>query len=185
MKTSSDKFRLFKSQAGLLVVDVQDRLCAAMEPRALERMVQRTCAAIRGAQALGLPVVYTEQYPKGLGGTIPALKDLLAAATRVEKLTFSCAVPEVVSALKRNQILIAGMEAHVCVFQTARDLAEQQFYPYLLSDAVLSRSEEDRQAGLALCREVGAVVTTVESALFDLLGKAGTPEFKAVSAAVK
>jgi nicotinamidase-related amidase len=73
----------------------------------------------------------------------------------------------------------------VCVFQSARDLAEQQFQPFLLSDAVLSRTEEDRQAGLALCREVGAVVTTVESALFDLLGKAGTPEFKAVSAAVK
>ncbi len=185
MNPSADKFRLLRSQAGLLVVDVQERLCAAMEPRALARMVQRTRAAIQGAQALGLPVVYTEQYPKGLGPTVPELKDALEGVRRVEKLSFSCAIPEVVSALKRNQILIAGMEAHVCVFQTVRDLAEQHFNPYLLVDAVLSRSEEDRQAGIALCREVGAVATTVEAALFDLLGKAGTPEFKLVSAAVK
>jgi nicotinamidase-related amidase len=103
----------------------------------------------------------------------------------VEKLNFSCAMAEVVASLKRSQILIVGMEAHVCVFQTARDLAEQRFTPYILVDAVLSRQEEDRQIGLALCREVGAVMTTVESALFDLLGKAGTPEFKAISAAVR
>ncbi len=185
MKAPADKFRLLRSQAGLLVVDIQERLCAAMDPRALERMVQRTQAAIRGARALGLPIVYTEQYSKGLGPTIPGLKELLDGAHRVEKLSFSCALPEVVSALKRSQILIAGMETHVCVFQSTRDLAEQGFDSYLLADAVLSRTEEDRQVGLSLCREVGTVVTTVESALFDLLGKAGTPEFKLISAAVK
>lgn len=187
MTGSPEKFRLLRPMAALLVVDVQERLCQAMNQGALERMVKRSVAAIRGAQALCLPVVYTEQYPKGLGCTIQPLKELLeqAGAARVEKLTFTCALPEVVSRLKRSQILIAGMEAHVCVFQTVRDLAEQQFQPYLLRDAVLSRTEEDRQAGLALCRDVGAVVTTVESALFDLLGKAGTPEFKAISAAVR
>ena len=185
MKSPTDKYRLQRLSAGLLVVDVQERLCRAMEPRSLERMVRRTSAAIRGAQALQLPIVYTEQYSKGLGSTIAPLKELLGSASRVEKLTFTCALPEVVAALKRHQILIAGMETHVCVYQSARDLAEQQFQPFLLSDAVLSRNEEDRQAGLALCREVGAVVTTVESALFDLLGKAGTPEFKVISAAVK
>jgi nicotinamidase-related amidase len=185
MNPSSGKFRLVRSQAGLLVVDVQERLCAAMEPEALARMVQRTRAAIQGAQALGLPVVYTEQYPKGLGPTLAELNDVLEGFRRVEKLSFSCAIPAVVSALNRKQILVAGMEAHVCVFQTVRDLAEQHLNPYLLVDAVLSRSEQDRQAGIALCREVGAVATTVEAALFDLLGKAGTPEFKLVSAAVK
>ncbi|SRR5712692_2665663 len=181
----SDKYRLQRAQAGLLVVDIQERLCAAMEPRALDRMLQRTRAAIQGAQALGLPIVHTEQYPKGLGPTHSRIRELLSSARPVEKIHFSCALAEVVSALKRSQILIAGMETHVCVFQTARDLAEQGFTPYLLADAVLSRTEEDRQVGLSLCREVGAVTTTVESALFDLLGKAGTPEFKLVSAAVK
>jgi len=144
-----------------------------------------TLAQLVHAMRPGLPIVYTEQYSKGLGPTIPALKELLDGAHRVEKLSFSCALPEVVSALKRSQILIAGMETHVCVFQSTRDLAEQGFDSYLLADAVLSRTEEDRQVGLSLCREVGAVVTTVESALFDLLGKAGTPEFKLISAAVK
>ena len=185
MHASADKYCLLKSQAGLLLVDIQEKLCAAMEAGALERMVQRTRAAIQGAEALGLPMVYTEQYPKGLGPTIPALIGLLEKARRVEKLSFSCALPEVLSALRCNQILIAGMEAHVCVFQTARDLAQQGLQPYLMVDATLSRTEEDRQVGIALCREVGAVVTTVESALFDLLGKAGSPEFKLVSAAVK
>jgi nicotinamidase-related amidase len=185
MQSPVDKYRLLKSHTGMLIVDVQEKLCAAMEAGALERMVQRTRAAIQGAQALSLPIVYTEQYPKGLGPTISALSGLLEKARRVEKLSFSCALPEVVSALKCNQILIAGMEAHVCVFQTARDLAQQGLRPYLMVDAVLSRSEEDRQVGIALCREVGAVVTTVESALFDLLGKAGSPEFKLVSTAVK
>jgi nicotinamidase-related amidase len=185
MTTAADKFRLSRSQAALLVVDVQERLCAAMEPGALDRMVNRTRAAIKGAQALGLPVVYTEQYPQGLGPTLGAVKELLSGSSPIEKVRFSCAIPQVISALKRSQVLIAGMEAHVCVFQTARDLAELSFTPYLLADAVLSRSEQDRQIGLSLCREVGAVTTTVESALFDLLGEAGTPEFKMVSAAVK
>lgn len=181
----ADKYRLLRPHAGLLVVDIQERLCAAMEPRALERMLHRTRAAILGAQALGLPIVHTEQYPKGLGTTHASIRELLSGGAPVEKINFSCAMAEVVATLKRSQILIAGMEAHVCVFQTARDLAEQRFTPYILVDAVLSRSDEDRQVGLSLCREVGAVMTTVESALFDLLGKAGTPEFKAVSAAVR
>ncbi len=179
-----DKYRLLRPHAGLLVVDVQERLCAAMEPHALERMLRRTRAAIQGAQALQLPIVHTEQYPKGLGPTHPSLREMLSGRP-VEKLNFSCAMAEVVASLKRSQILIVGMEAHVCVFQTARDLAEQRFTPYILVDAVLSRQEEDRQIGLGLCREVGAVMTTVESALFDLLGKAGTPEFKTISAAVR
>lgn len=185
MNSAAEKYRLLRAQAGLLVVDVQERLCAAMEAPALERMLRRTRAAIQGAQALGLPIAYTEQYSKGLGPTHPSLRELLSNAQPIEKINFSCASAEVISALKRKQILVAGMETHVCVFQTVRDLADQQFSAYLLADAVLSRTEEDRRVGLSLCREVGAVTTTVESALFDLLGKAGTPEFKAVSAAVK
>ncbi len=184
-QSSKDKFRLLRAQAGLLVVDIQERLCAAMDPSALERMIRRTSAAIQGARALGLPIAVTEQYPKGLGRTVPALTALLPDIRPIEKLNFSCALPEVLSALNRDQILIAGMEAHVCVFQTVRDLSEHQLVPYILADAVLSRTEEDRQVGLALCQAVGAVVTSVECALFDLLGKAGSPEFKVVSQAVK
>ena len=180
------RYRLERDKTALLVVDVQERLLAAMEPASRERLVKRTCAAIAGAKALGLPVVATEQYPKGLGPTVPEVKAALGEVRPVEKVVFSCALDEVMAQLGgREQILLAGMETHVCVFQTARDLAERRLTPYLCSDAVLSRTAEDRQVGLELCREVGAVVTTVEAALFDVLGRAGGPEFKAVSAAVK
>ncbi|NOJ81864.1 isochorismatase family protein [Myxococcus xanthus] len=180
-------FRLKQEQAALLVVDIQERLCAAMDRDALDRMLSRTTAAIEGARALGLPILLTEQYPQGLGPTysllrMRALKDVKA----VEKLEFSAAVPDVLAALGgRTQVLVAGMETHICVFQTVRDLAERGLSPFLLTDAVLSRAQEDRQVGLQLCRDVGAHVVTVEAALFDLLGRAGTPEFKQVSAAVR
>ncbi|MBI3184822.1 MAG: isochorismatase family protein [Myxococcales bacterium] len=181
-----DRYRLGRADAALLVIDVQERLCAAMEPKALERMVRRTCALIAGARALALPVVITEQYPKGLGATIPPVRSALDEQGPIEKVNFSCALEEVLAALgPRRQVLIAGMETHVCVFQTARDLAQRGYHPYLCADAVISRSEEDRRIGLDLCKDVGAVVTSVEAALFDLLGRAGSAEFKAISAAVR
>jgi nicotinamidase-related amidase len=180
------RYRLDRSDTALLIIDVQERLCAAMEPRALERMVRRTCAAIEGARALDLPIILTEQYPKGLGRSLPQVLTASGDLKPIEKVSFSCLTDEVLSLLGgRRQVLVAGMESHVCVFQTVRDLAERKLTPYLLLDAVLSRTEEDRQVGVSLCRESGAVVTTVEAALFDLLGKAGTPEFKRISAAVK
>lgn len=179
--------RLKRERAALLVIDVQERLCAAMAPEALERMKRRTLAAITGAKALGLPIAVTEQYPKGLGPTVPEVKDAVGPQFQpFEKVQFSCLSPELEKALEgRDQILIAGMESHVCVFQTARDLAERKKTPVLLMDAVLSRTEAERALGLELAKETGAIISSVEAALFDLLGRAGTPEFKAVSAAVK
>lgn len=181
------RLRLEKDSAALLVIDVQERLCGGMESKACERTVQRTVAAITGARALGLPIVVTEQYPKGLGPTVAPIRQAVGEAFQpVEKVNFSCAFDEVLQRLgSRKQILLAGMETHVCVFQTARDLAERGYVPYVCHDAVLSRTEGDLRVGLELCKEAGAVITTVEAALFDLLGRAGGPEFKAVSAAVK
>jgi nicotinamidase-related amidase len=175
----------FRRELGaLLVIDLQERLAAAMPPERLARVVARTRAAIEGAKALGLPVVVTEQYPKGLGPTVKELAALLPAP--IEKLTFSALVPEVLVALApRTDILVVGMETHVCVFQTVRALTAAGLTPYLARDAVLSRDEQDFQAGLELCRDAGAVITSVEAALFDAMVRAGTPEFKLVSAAVK
>lgn len=181
------RHRLQRDRAALLVVDVQEKLAKAMPPDAFARVLNRTLAAIHGAKALGLPVVVTEQYPKGLGATVPEVREALGGDARpFEKLDFSCALGPVLERLAgRDQVLVAGMETHVCVFQTLRDLSERRLQPYLLSDASLSRTEEDRRVGVELSREAGSVVTTVETALFDLLQRAGTPEFKAVSAAVK
>ena len=180
------RYKLDPAKTALLVVDIQERLLAAMEPGAQERLVRRSVAAITGAKALGIPVFATEQYPKGLGPTVTAVRAALGEVAPTEKVQFSCLSPALSAGLTgRDQVLLVGMETHVCVFQTARDLAEKSKIPYLCVDAVLSRTEEDRRVGIELCQEVGAVATSVEAALFDLLGKAGTPEFKQVSQAVK
>lgn len=177
----------FTAQAGaLLVVDVQDRLCAAMRADALPRMVNRTVAACAGARALGLPIIATEQYPKGLGPTLGEVAAALGGVRPVEKIEFSAVVPSVREQLiGRPQVLVVGMETHVCVFQTVRELMAAGLQPFVCADAVLSRAVADQQTGLDLCREAGAIITTVETALFDALGRAGTAQFKAVSAAVK
>jgi nicotinamidase-related amidase len=175
-----------RDSAALLVIDVQERLCAAMDEKALARVVNRTVAAIAGARALGIPVVVTEQYPKGLGPTLKAVKDATSSFAPVEKVEFSAWLPQVREQLTgRSQVLVVGMEAHVCVFQTTRDLLQAGLTAFVAEDAIISRTETDRQAGVRLCERAGAVITTVEAALFDALGRAGSPEFKAVSSAVK
>lgn len=180
------ELRLDPARAALLVIDVQERLVAAMPGPAAERLVARTVAAIKGARALGLPIAVTEQYPKGLGPTVPVVAGALEGVRPVEKVEFSAALPAVLTALRnRTQVLVVGMETHVCVYQTVRDLGGRGMSPFLCADAVLSRHETDLRAGVDLCREAGAVVTTVEGALFDLLGRAGTAEFKLVSQAVR
>ncbi|HET6414561.1 MAG TPA: hydrolase [Anaeromyxobacter sp.] len=172
----------------ILVVDVQERLCSAMPPADLERLVKYARALMGAARELGLPVLATEQYPKGLGPTVAALRELFPSPP-VEKMHFSC-VPEpafaaALEATHCRQIVIAGMETHVCVFQTARDLAAIGYDVYVCADAVTSRFEEHRRTGLELCREAGAVVTTAETAIFDLLGQCGTTQFKRVAPLVK
>jgi nicotinamidase-related amidase len=178
--------RLRREDTAVLLVDVQERLAAAMPPAELERMLRRTAALVEGAQVLGLPVAVTEQYPKGLGPTVGVLRERLAGVAPVEKLRFSGLDARVVAQLAgRRQVLVAGMETHICVFQTVRQLCEEGFQPVLCADAVLSRLALDREVGLALSAGAGATVATVETVLFDMLGVAGTAEFKRISAAVR
>ncbi|HZZ86680.1 MAG TPA: isochorismatase family protein [Anaeromyxobacteraceae bacterium] len=180
--------RLDPARACVLVVDVQERLCTAMPQEPLDRLVKYTRALVGAAQELGLPVLATEQYPKGLGATLGAVREVLPAAPLV-KSTFSCgADPAFAAALEttgRRQVILAGMETHVCVFQTARDLVERGYEVQVCADAVTSRFELHRQAGLELCRAAGAVITTAETAIFDLLHECGTPAFKKVSPLVR
>jgi nicotinamidase-related amidase len=182
-----DRLRLRRDATALLVIDIQERLCAAMEPAALARMVARSRALIDGAAALGLPAATSEQYPQGLGPTIEPIRVALGERFRpVEKVQFSACLLPILEALgARSHVLVCGMETHVCVFQTVRDLAARGVVPHVCADAVISRTAEDRRVGLELCAAAGGVVTTVEAALFDLLERAGTPEFKRASAAVK
>jgi nicotinamidase-related amidase len=185
---TTPKLKLDREKALVLVVDVQSRLTPAMPPDALARVVKQGRALIGAAKELGLPVLATEQYPKGLGETIPELKEVLPSPPLV-KMHFSCgADPGFAAALEktgRRQVIVCGMESHVCVFQTVRDLVGMGYEVHLCSDAVSSRAELHRTNGIELCREAGAVITNAETVIFDLLHVAGTPEFKKVSALVK
>ncbi len=179
--------KLEKEQAALLVIDIQERLASAMDSLKLSQLVRRTRALIEGAKALSIPIVISEQYPKGLGTTIGEIQDCLPSTfLRFEKIKFSAVAPHVMDNLAgKRQIVLCGMETHVCVFQTARDLLANNMVPFLCADALLSRNEEDHRLGMGRAQQLGAVITTVEGALFDLLEKAGTPEFKIISQAIK
>jgi nicotinamidase-related amidase len=182
------KLKLDRKNAAILVIDVQSRLTPAMPPDALARVVKYGRALILAGKELGIPVLATEQYPKGLGPLIPELRELLPSPPLV-KMHFSCgAEPAFAAALEklgRRQLIVCGMEAHVCVFQTVRDLVGMGYEVHLCADAVSSRQDVHRTSGIELCREAGAVITNAETAIFDLLHVAGTEEFKRVAPLVK
>lgn len=185
---ATGKFTLDREKAVLVVIDVQQRLVPSMDPTVYEKVRRSIDCAVRGAELLGVPVVATEQYPKGLGPTVP---ELAAACTGqvIEKLSFGCCgEPTFLDYLKglgRNQVLVTGMEAHVCVYQTVLGLLEAGYHVHLLRDAICSRGKTDYVAALENAANAGAVVSTTEMAIFQLLRSAAAPEFKAVSALIK
>jgi nicotinamidase-related amidase len=187
---------LSRSRAALLVVDIQDRLLPAMTEEAAGRVLKHTAILIDAAARLGLPIVVSQQYPKGLGGTAQAIEEALAAAAsagaalhRFDKLEFSAAAsPEfaaIASALRRDQWIVTGMETHVCVYQTVRDLVARGTAVHVVADAVCSRAEANWRIGLDLAARAGAIPTSTEVCVFDLLGRAGSEEFKALSKAIR
>jgi nicotinamidase-related amidase len=177
--------RLHRGRTALLVIDVQERLLPVIDDH--EELEVRIRTAVEGAAALGVPVVATEQYPKGLGPTVPSLAEHLASP--VEKLSFSCCgvegVDRALAAAGPQTVLVAGIETHVCVLQTVLDLLERGLNPVLLADCTASRHRRDHEIALERLRGEGATITTVESALFELVGVAGSDEFKQISRLVK
>ena len=170
-----------RSDSGLLVIDVQTKLMDKIIER--DRTVANIARLVDGAKILGIPVQATEQYPKGIGPTVPELADRLSA--RPEKLSFSCCgLPEVTDQFRRHgvqKVLLAGIETHVCVQQTALDLLARGFRVYVAADAVASRKDIDRDLALRRMDRAGVVLTTTEAALFEWTEVAGTPEFKQIS----
>jgi nicotinamidase-related amidase len=166
---------LERSRATLIVVDVQE----GFRPYAAFAGVADACAKlVQAARILDVPRVVSEQYPKGLGHTAPEVG--LQAETVIEKSVFSAARAEGFDLNDRDQAVVCGIETHVCVSQTVQDLLERGIEVHVPADAVGSRHEIDYERGLERLERAGAVVTTVEAALFELLERAGTPEFKAV-----
>jgi nicotinamidase-related amidase len=183
--------RLVPASSLLLVVDVQERLAAAMPRDSLDRVVKNTNLLLDAAALLDVPVLASEQYPKGLGPTLAPVLDRLskAGAAPIEKLSFDAsAEPRIAREIARvnpRAVIVVGMEAHVCVFQTARELVRRGHVVHVVADAVASRTEENRSAGLALASLAGASVTVAEAVVFDWVERAGTDAFRAVSKLVK
>lgn len=186
--TLLDKFFLESDQAQLVVIDVQEKLCRAMDEEVLGRLTRNIAILLEGAAELGVPVVATEQYVKGLGETIPELKERLKEKP-LEKMTFSCCggegFLERLAATGRRQVILVGMETHVCVLQTALELLGEGYAVHLVSDAVMSRRKENWITAVTTLAAAGAVITSTESVLFQLLRVAGTDAFKKVSKLVR
>ncbi len=180
-------FNLNKNTTGLLIVDVQEKLFPKVQRpgETLDAMQ----LMVRGAQALKLPIVVCEQYPKGLGATIPPLRTLLGQAKTWEKTAFSAlGDPELkkyLLGLRLTQWIVIGIEAHVCVQQSVRDLCREGLEVVVLNDAISSRSIYDYSTAIGEMRDAGARVSSVETVLFEMVHDARAEEFSALSALVK
>ncbi|MCC7429992.1 hydrolase [bacterium] len=179
---------LKKETTVLLLIDVQEKLTNVIFEK--EKLVKSLVNLIEGAKVLGLQVLWTEQYPKGLGETISELKQVLPKdLVPVEKMHFSCYKEKnfrfELEKTGAEHILVAGIETHVCVYQTVQDLVDSGFEVEIVTDAVSSRTKENRELGIKKCEDLGAKLTSVEMCLFELLTEAGTEQFKMISKIVK
>lgn len=171
----------------LLIVDVQGKLAHLMYNK--ENLFDQIKKIIRGAKVLSIPILLAEQNPDGLGPTIPEVSRVLANRKPVSKFSFSCwgsdRFVKELEDLHPENVLIAGIETHVCVYQTSRDLVKAGYQVEVIADAVSSRTNENKIVGLEKIRRAGAGITSVETALFELLGEAVDDRFKEILAVVK
>ena len=174
-------WRLKVSETGLLVVDVQEKLVAAVKEPA--EWVERVEIMVQAAKLMEIPVAITEQVPTKLGKTIAPVLQAAGKLNPVSKTAFSAA--EAGKGLGRKRVLVVGCEAHVCVRQTVYDLRQKEVQPVLVADAVGSRKDADRQLALQEMRHDGIVVATTEAVLFELLETAEHPKFREIQALVK
>lgn len=182
-----DKFLLRKDEAVLVIVDIQERLAAVMSER--QKVIDNCLHLIESAKLLNIPIMLNEQYPKGLGPTVPELKEALRDHAPLEKITFSCCGQSEfhrnISSLNRKKVILCGMETHVCVLQTCIDLLRAGFTVHTVSDAICSRIKDTFETAIEYMRDAGSVITCTETVLFQLLEKAGTEEFKILSKRIK
>ena len=179
---------LRKKDTLFLIIDIQERLLPAISNK--EQILKNAGILAQAAGILNLPLIISEQYPKGLGNTISELSTVLPAdSNTIPKTTFSCMqcedLSKAIKASMASQVVICGIEAHICVAQTALDLAATGTQVHIMADAVGSRNPENRSIALDRLTRAGIILSNTESALFELLGKAGGDEFKAISKLIK
>lgn len=179
--------RLLAEDTMGMVVDFQERLMPAISGH--EEMIQRSVILIQGLKTLGIPLLMTQQYTKGIGKTVPEILEAMGSEEYFDKVEFSCfdntAIHDKIGSLGRKNVILCGAEAHVCLLQTCIDLKEAGYTPVLVADCVGSRKESDKQFGLIRAQQEGVLITTSEAVLFEMTRKAGTPTFKQISKLVK
>lgn len=171
----------------LLIVDVQGKLAHLMHEK--EILFNNIRNTIKGARVLGIPILVTEQYPEGLGPTIPEVAGMLENPNTISKTSFSCCgddrFMQILNDLHPENVLVAGIETHVCVYQTVRDLLKANYAVQIIADAVSSRTKFNKKIGLKKIIKAGAEITSVETVLFEMLREAGGEKFKKILEIVK
>ena len=179
--------KIKKEDAVALVIDVQERLLPHMFE--WKRLLQNTLKLIKGLQVLAAPILVTQQYTKGLGPTDNNVVNQISDFNFTEKIAFSCyGEPEFKNKLNvigKKQVIICGIESHICVLQTCLDLLESGYLPVIVEDCISSRQQKDKVIAIERMRQSGAIITTMESILFELTQCAGTEAFKAISKIIK
>ena len=179
--------RILKENTLALVIDIQERLFPFIAEN--QQLTENTKRLIEGLKALEIPIIITEQYKKGLGLTMPEISVLLPNAESHEKMAFSCCddegITNAIVASGKKQIILCGIESHICVLQTTIDLAAKGFTPIVVADCVSSRNLYNKKIALKRMIKEGAIVTTYESILFELCRFAGGDQFKVISKLVK
>lgn len=173
----------------LIIVDVQEGLLKAMNPEIAKEVIKNILILLSFAKTMGIPFLATEQYPKGLGQTSPEIKAEMEGMVPIEKVAFSCCRVEEfnnrLGSFRKKQIILCGIETHVCILQTAIDLMEKGYEVYVVADGVCSRRKMDWKIGLKYLERRGAMISTTEIIAFQLLKEAGTEEFKRLSKIIK
>ncbi|MEA3445198.1 MAG: hydrolase [Bacteroidota bacterium] len=179
--------RIHKDETIAVIIDIQAALFPHIHES--EKLEKNTIRLIKGLNAIDIPIVVTQQYTAGLRPTIDSISEAVGEYTHIEKMSFSCCddprFDEDLAVSSKRNVLIAGIETHVCVLQTVIDLIDRGFHPVVVEDCVSSRNPNDKKIAIERMRQAGAIITTYESVLFELLRYSGTKEFKAISKIVK
>ena len=174
----------------LLIIDIQDRLASAMPADVLDKVIKNNNILLNAANELNIPVIHSEQYPKGLGNTVAEISEQLPEASHLmTKTSFACSDAEgfndLIAKQKRQQIIITGIESHICILQSAIKLQQKGYVVYVVEDAICSRKKLNHKNAIERLRQSDVIVSNVESVLFEWLRDAAHPKFKTLSQLIK
>lgn len=179
--------RAYADETAVLVIDYQEKLVPAMNDKF--EFVRKSEILLKGLVELGVPIIVTQQYTKGLGITIPEIRCIDGMPDGFDKITFSClkddSIAEALERLNVKNVIVCGCEAHICVLQTVIDLIAEEYNVYMVTDCVASRKAEDKEVAVTRAIKEGAYITTCEAILFELLERAGSDTFKNISRLIK